>query len=446
MAAARPAAGPGSSRDFYRDLDPSDEDLDKIAEANELYDAVLTGSVNQDKKTNDAASEKTSTEDGKSTDEKTQSGGNSLKRLAVYIGNFPWWTSDKDLTTMALRLGVRDIKEIKFAENRANGQSRGYAEVVVTSQESLKILLEKIPHCRLDGEPIDCRFASRHNIAVFEEIANQRVPPRVNGSPKETESEEKIPIALSSQESSFPPMPPPFPPLPHPSCFPSSPNPFLIQPPPLFPHMVPSVPPPMPSHLFPPHPPPVSGQQISSLHINPAFFNPAQEGHSSKPYSQQRQTSQNTDADFEELMNRNRTIASSAISKAVSGATAGDLRMAMETLLTAIAIIKQSRVYGDECCRALVTSLKDCLVSIQGDYSYKEKERDRDRGRDRDRDRLRERERDGERYRERNRDDFSGWKGGGTSRRHRERSWSEEREKERSREQERHRDHRDRYR
>lgn len=43
----------------------------------------------------------------------------------------------------------------------------------------------------------------------------------------------------------------------------------------------------------------------------------------------------------------------------------------METLLTAIAIIKQSRVFGDERCQALVTSLKDCLVSIQGNYGYR---------------------------------------------------------------------------
>lgn len=50
---------------------------------------------------------------------------------------------------------------------------------------------------------------------------------------------------------------------------------------------------------------------------------------------------------------------------------AGDIRVAMETLLTAIAIIKQSRVYGDERCQALVTSLKDCLVSIQGNYGYR---------------------------------------------------------------------------
>lgn len=67
-------------------------------------------------------------------------------------------------------------------------------------------------------------------------------------------------------------------------------------------------------------------------------------------------------------MNRNRAVTSTAITKAVSSATAGDLQIATETLLTAIAIIKQSRVYEDECCQALVTSLKDCLVSIQGNY------------------------------------------------------------------------------
>lgn len=49
-----------------------------------------------------------------------------------------------------------------------------YAEMVVTSEESLKILLEKIPQCELNGERIDCRFATRQNLSVFEEIANKR--------------------------------------------------------------------------------------------------------------------------------------------------------------------------------------------------------------------------------------------------------------------------------
>lgn len=52
--------------------------------------------------------------------------------------------------------------------------SYSYAEVVVTSEESLKILLEKIPQCKLHGEMIDCRFATRQNLSVFEETANKR--------------------------------------------------------------------------------------------------------------------------------------------------------------------------------------------------------------------------------------------------------------------------------
>ncbi|XP_067444039.1 cleavage and polyadenylation specificity factor subunit 7-like isoform X1 [Thunnus thynnus] len=453
MAAAQPAAGPSTSKmdliDIYSDQNQNEEDLDRIAEANELFDAVLTGSVNLERKvttnvTPPHGKEMPAKEEDKQETVKTPKGGNSLRRLSLYIGNFPWWTSDKDLSCMAQTLGVKDITEIKFAENRVNGQSRGYAEVVVTSEESLKILLEKIPQCELNGERIDCRFATRQNLTVFEDIANKRIPLRVNSKdPKDSpDSSDKIP-SLLAQEPSPPTIPPLFPSHPLANRFPSIPSPFLSQPPPPFPRMPPNIPPLLPPHLFPPHPVHVPSQPPPSLHINPAFFTPTQDGHSSKVYSQQKHTPKSTDGDFEELMNRNRAVASSAISKAVSGATAGDLRVAMETLLTAIAIIKQSRVYGDERCQALVTSLKDCLVSIQGNYGYRSSSRSGDKERDRDRGRDRERERD----RERDREDSSGWEGAGMSRRHRDRSReSGERDKERSRERDRHRDHRDRYR
>lgn len=97
-----------------------------------------------------------------------------------------------------------------------------------------------------------------------------------------------------------------------------------------------------------------------------------------------------SEGEFEEIMNRNRAISSSAISKAVSGASAGTSRFpscpasrggfplltpcsappgdysnAIETLLTAIAVIKQSRVASDERCRVLLSSLKDCLHGIE---------------------------------------------------------------------------------
>lgn len=449
MAAAGAAAGPSTSNqdliDLYGDLNTNDEDLVRLAEANELFDDVLTGSVNQEKAGNAERSKETPEKDENEPKQVVpQATASSQRKLSLYIGNFSWWTSDNDLISMAQRLGVKDILEIKFAENRVNGQSRGYAEMVVSSEESLKVLLEKIPQCDLNGERVDCRFATRQNLSMFEDIANKRIPIRINSKDsKENDSSDKTSSTIS-QEPSPPPVPPPFPPYPFSNRFPSIPSPYLSHPPPLFPHMPPAIPPPMPPHLFPPHPLPVPPPP--SLHINPAFFTPAQDGHSSNAYNQQKQTVHTTDRDREDLMNRNRAIASSAITKAVSGATTGDLQVAMETLLTAIAIIKQSRVYGDERCQALVTSLKDCLVSIQGNDSRRSSSRSRDRERDRERDRDRARDRARERDRDRDRGDSSGWDSAGMSRRHRERSWSGERDKERSRERDRHRDYRDRYR
>ncbi|XP_047437380.1 cleavage and polyadenylation specificity factor subunit 7-like [Mugil cephalus] len=459
MAAAGSGDGPSAKEDLidlYGDLNEN-EDMVRIAEANELFDAVLTGSVNQDKKnaTGVPPCKETPAEEGsRSTKMATKKVVNSQRRLSLYIGNFPWWTSDKDLVSIAQRLGVKDLTEIKFAENKINGQSRGYAEVVVTTEESLKILLEKLPQCELNGERIDCRFATRQNLTVFEDIANKRIPLRVNAkdTKESSNTSEKIP-SLLPQEPSPPPLPPLFPSHPLANRFPSLPNPFLGHPPPPFPHMPPTIPPPMPPHLIPPPLLHIPSQPSPSLHINPAFFPPAQDAQSSKAYNQQ-STPQSTAGDFEELMNRNRAITSSAITKAVSGATSGDMGVAMETLLTAIAIIKQSRVYGDERCQALVTSLKDCLVSIQNNFGYRKssRSRERERERDRDRGRDRERERDRDRERDREREDLSGWEGAGMSRRHRERSLGGERDKDRSRERERerererHRDYRDRYR
>lgn len=49
-----------------------------------------------------------------------------------------------------------------------------YAEMIVSSEDSLKILLDKIPECKLNGEKLNCRFATRQNLSMFEDIANLR--------------------------------------------------------------------------------------------------------------------------------------------------------------------------------------------------------------------------------------------------------------------------------
>lgn len=72
-----------------------------------------------------------------------------------------------------------------------------------------------------------------------------------------------------------------------------------------------------------------------------------------------------TEAEFEEVMGRNRTVSSSAIARAVADASTGDYGSAIETLVTAISLIKQSKVAHDERCKILVSSLQDTLHGIE---------------------------------------------------------------------------------
>ncbi|KFP05969.1 Cleavage and polyadenylation specificity factor subunit 7, partial [Calypte anna] len=288
------------------------------------------------------------------------------KRAAVYVGSFSWWTTDQQLIQTIRSVGVYDVVELKFAENRANGQSKGYAEVVVASENSVHKLLELLPGKILNGEKVEVRLATRQNLSQFEAQARKReavfpvlfagVPPRAHSR----DSVDSVDGRATPTENALPPARLDKPPS----------SPFFNR------------------ELGPP-PPPVS------------------------------------EVEFEEIMNRNRAISSSAISKAVSGASAGDYSDAIETLLTAIAVIKQSRVANDERCRVLLSSLKDCLHGIEAkSYSTgasSSSSRKRHRSRERSPSRSRE-----------------------SSRRHRELLHGEERHEEyfqeRNREHERHRD------
>lgn len=67
------------------------QDLDKISEANELFDAVLTGTVDKDKKgSSKAASANKASGEEENTDEKTHKKERPVRRMSIYVGNFPW--------------------------------------------------------------------------------------------------------------------------------------------------------------------------------------------------------------------------------------------------------------------------------------------------------------------------------------------------------------------
>ncbi|NXU20986.1 CPSF7 factor, partial [Pardalotus punctatus] len=409
------------------------------------------------------------------------------KRAAVYVGSFSWWTTDQQLIQTIRSVGVYDVVELKFAENRANGQSKGYAEVVVASENSVHKLLELLPGKILNGDKVEVRLATRQNLSQFEAQARKPaphdsfpvpvpgVPPRahsrdsmdaVDGRATPTENAlpparmEKPPSVLPffSRPPALPLMGLPPPPMPPPPPLSSA---FGVPPPPPgipYQHLLPP-----PPRLPPPLAVPPPGAVPPALHLNPAFFPPPTAalgpppdtyGKAMAPYNHSSRElgppiPAVSEGEFEEIMNRNRAISSSAISKAVSGASAGTSRVplhppswdgfllltpcsaspgdysnAIETLLTAIAVIKQSRVASDERCRVLLSSLKDCLHGIEAkSYSSSSSSSSRKRHRSRERSPSRSRE---------------------SSRRHRDLLHSDDRHEdyfqERSREHERHRD------
>eukprot|EP00112_Aurelia_sp_Birch-Aquarium-sp1_P017584 Seg4089.4 transcript_id=Seg4089.4/GoldUCD/mRNA.D3Y31 product="Cleavage and polyadenylation specificity factor subunit 6" protein_id=Seg4089.4/GoldUCD/D3Y31 len=81
-----------------------------------------------------------------------------------------------------------------------------------------------------------------------------------------------------------------------------------------------------------------------------------------------------------ESMRRNQAVASTAIQRAMADANVGDYESGIETLVTAISLIKQSSTANTESSQVLVQSLQDCLHSLEAQLMTKGKtDRDRDR-------------------------------------------------------------------
>lgn len=86
--------------------------------------------------------------DSNANDTQSGSGGNSIsgvKRVSIYVGNLTWWTSDEDVLKAIAEIGVTDVHDVKFFENRANGQSKGFCVVNLGSESSGSTVIEKLP-------------------------------------------------------------------------------------------------------------------------------------------------------------------------------------------------------------------------------------------------------------------------------------------------------------
>jgi cleavage and polyadenylation specificity factor subunit 6/7 len=63
--------------------------------------------------------------------------------------------------------------DIKFYENRNNGQSKGYALAVFMSEASVKIVMEKLPSKQLYGQHLVVLPYTKQSLAKFEEATKR---------------------------------------------------------------------------------------------------------------------------------------------------------------------------------------------------------------------------------------------------------------------------------
>lgn len=108
--------------------------------------------------------------------------GAAGKRVSCYVGNLTWWTTDQDLTESIQALGITDLIEIKFYENKVNGQSKGFAVVTVGSDAAFRTLMDRLPKKDIHGQAPVVTYFSKHHLNQFEAQARKDSPQEQNFS------------------------------------------------------------------------------------------------------------------------------------------------------------------------------------------------------------------------------------------------------------------------
>lgn len=411
----------GESDDLNGDNAQDDENLDQ---QDDLYDSVLTsGSGNNGTKADRSSESPHSypTFQG-NADVNLFNPRRDMKRTC-YIGNMTWWTNDQELTDAVLSLGISDLHDLKFYENRLNGQSKGFAIVTLGSEKSLRQCMDQISTKELHGQKLVALPYTKTHLAQLEAATKRPEPPMRKRDRETMISQQKGPpqpaflgtvrigSAAPAAPSLFAPRPaiaqsavigsagfsgPAFPPRPMmpTGAYPQPQRPIVVTGFPGGPGG------PIPGRL--PHPmPPATGAPPPGVgapagaHINPNFYPhaaaaaAAAAGGSYPAPPAPAPIEQLSPEEFEEILNRNKTVSSSAISRAVSDAAAGDFASSIETLVTAISLIRQSKVAHDDRCKVLIASLQDTLHGIEAKSYGGKRRRSRSHSRDRESSRSR---------------------------------------------------------
>ena len=81
-------------------------------------------------------------------------------------------------------MGITDFLEVKFYENRINGQSKGFCCVSLGSEPSTRAIIEKLPKRELHGQAPVVTYATKQALFQFESQSKTRPVPGMNKVPK----------------------------------------------------------------------------------------------------------------------------------------------------------------------------------------------------------------------------------------------------------------------
>ncbi|ESO00835.1 hypothetical protein HELRODRAFT_175328 [Helobdella robusta] len=350
--------------------------------------------------------------------------------FSVYIGDFTWWTTDQDLLDTVVGVGVSDVIDIRIHDNPSNGLSKGYATIQVESKISKHLMMTKLLNTKVHGVYISVHDHTEEVRKKFEDVFESRIAKKVPSSSNNDTPAQSIPATLSVNRDvpskpgntipvvaslqapmilnshsniSAPPtviMPPP--PIlnvpPPPFMGPTTPS-FILLPNinPRQQHMVPQQCPPAVRFVRPPPPfiagPPPNVHLPPPIIINqPPTLPIVDQSHVAmvqKRQQEQKPFEPNinveletlpdalalskaggkmmTKAEFEKVFSLNRSVAEQSILRASIDAEAGNFRDAIETLMTAISIVKESKLGSDPQGIALMQPMKDMLARVEND-------------------------------------------------------------------------------
>jgi len=281
------------------------------------------------------------------------------RSFICYVGGLTWWTTDDEIETAIVSIGVNDLLDIEIQEHENNGQSKGYAKVWCGSETSIKRIITQLGKLMINGKHPETQSKN-----IGRDYFEMKLNPASRGQPQEPPPKQNGRGGMHNKSSksqlgsSIPTL----------NLLGSLPNPLTMGLPP------PTSLPPGLASMLPGLPPPPSGHpsilskvlSASGAIIPKPPTTPMEKPPSPPPPKpKDAPRPQLSLREFEALLDQNREICSSAISQALDFADQDEFTMALTTLQKSVDAVRLSRIADDDRSKALIGSVQETMMSIK---------------------------------------------------------------------------------